>query len=307
MSARFSLDDELGLISRFAASRCRPDHEQCRLVGFADLFREVVPGQTPLNYTHRSDWVAGWLDRARAAWAPTTVRDRLCAFARLVNWMFHDGLIEDNVFAHNQVERHLDGSEPPLVLRYNLQRLIEKVVVEEIRETGRQRGHARYVLLSFNAYLNRHLAEPVPAPGSLQIGLPMIREWLHARDGGFAPGTAMVHLSWLARCLDRAVREGVIAGHGLRVLLDEYSRRGMQGVTEACMAEDFEAALAPLRAEPRFGSALAGPIQGFLAERRALGYRLAPNETRVLDNAPDTAAPARQPDGNTTTTLGNIL
>ncbi len=278
MSAHFSLGDEVELIERFAASRCRPDHERCRLVGFAALFRKVMPGQTPLNYTHRSDWVGRWLELARTTWAPTTVRDRLCAFARLVNWMFHAGLVVDDVFAHAQIQRYLDGAEPPLILRYNLQRLVENVIAEQIYETGRQRDHVRFVLLSFNAYLNRHLPEPVPPPGKLQIGQPLIRRWLRARDAGSELSTATTHLRWLARCLDRAVREGVIAGHGLRLLLDEYGRRGVQGLAEACMAEDFEAALPPLRVEPRFGSTLAESIQGFLAERRALGYRLAPQE-----------------------------
>ena len=281
MSARFSLEDEVELIRRFAASRCRPDHEQCRLVGFTDLFRKVQPGQTPLNYTDRSDWVGRWLDLARTAWSPTTVRDRLCAFARLTNWMFHKGLIDDDVLAHTQIQRHLDGIEPPLVLRYNLQRLIEKVVAEQINEVGSKRDHVRFVLLSFNAYLNRHLPEPVPPRGGLQVGLPMICGWLHARGGGLVVGTVVAHVRWLGRCLDRAVHEGVIAGHGLRSVLDEYNRRGLQGVTEACMSQDFDAALAPLRAEPRFGSTLAGPIQGFLAERRALGYRLTPQETML--------------------------
>jgi integrase len=281
--ARFSQDDEVELIRRFAASRCRPDHERCRLGAFTGLFRKMMPGQTPLNYTHCSDWVGRWLDLARATWAPTTVGHRLRAFARLANWMFHDGLIEDNVFAHTQVLRLLVGSEPPLVLRYNLQRLIEKVVAEDIDPVRSVRGHARCVLLRFNAHLNRHLPEPVPPLGSLQIGQSMIREWLRAHDDGLASGTVETHVRWLARCLDRAVREGLIAGHGLRSLLDEYNRRGLQGVTEACMAQDFEAALAPLRADPRFGSTLAGPIQGFLAERGALGYRVASHQ-RMLAN-----------------------
>lgn len=274
MNAHFSREDEIELIGRFAATRCRPDHERCRLVGFADLFRKTVPGQTPLNYTDRSDWVCRWLELARALWSSSVVGDRLRAFARLTKWMFRGELIEDDVFAHTPVQRHLDGTEPPLVLRYNLQRLIDTVVAEQISEGDYNRGHVRYVLLSFNAYLNRHLPEPAPPLGSFQIELPMIREWLQARGGG-----REAQVRWLWRCLDHAVREGVIAGHCLSSLLDKYHRRGRQGVTEAFMAEDFEAALAPLRSEPRFGSTLAEPIQGFLAERRALGYRLAPQET----------------------------
>ena len=65
MKTHFSIADEPALFSRFAGSCLYPRQERCHFKRFAEVFREICPGESPLNHTDCTVWVPAWLARAR--------------------------------------------------------------------------------------------------------------------------------------------------------------------------------------------------------------------------------------------------
>lgn len=272
MKARFSLQGEAALFARFVASSRLPRKDRCHLKRFADVFRGAFPGETPLNHTGSTLWVGAWHARARVLWTPWIAKERLWAFARLGHWLFREGLIDDDAFAHVDVTRCLAGEE--LVLRYNLHRLVERYLAGLVGISAGRIRDARVVLLSFNTLLNRQLEEPCPPWGTLDVDAKTVFAWLRERSQRVTVSTLYDEASLLHRCLELGVREGAIAGNAIARLLQEFGGRGLRGIVEAALAEDGPAALASVRVEPRFASALTGDIQGLLDAKRALGFRL---------------------------------
>ena len=272
MKAYFRIEDEPALFGRFAASSTIPKKERSQLKRFADVFHDILPGETPLNHTGHTTWVPAWLTRARMIWVEWSARERLWIFARFAHWLFHQNLIDDDAFAHVEVTRCLRGEE--LTLRYNLHRLIERFIVDMEDVGAGRRRDSRVVLLTFNTLLNRHLPDPIPAPGELTIDRDIIFRWVRERGQRVSVSTLYDELGLLHRCLELGIHEGVIAQNSLRTLLQRYGARGFRGLVEAALASETQVVLETLRVEPRFDSLLAGSIKGLLASMRALGYRM---------------------------------
>lgn len=271
------VDEEL-LITRFTACLPQPIDERSALKRFRDVFLLVCPGETPFGRTADTTWVPAWVANANSQWSAATTRTRLFAFARLSGWLFAEGVTDADVFAHVDVQGLLAGTEHPLDLRYNLQRLIQRFMPTLV-DVHKDQGYIRGVLLSFNAFLNRQLKDPIAPAGGLRLEGSLVCRWIAARGCGRSLKTLYWEAGLLHRCLQFGVQDGAIVSNGLHDLLEAHGARGFCGIVEASLAVDTSGALAALNVEPRFASAIADHIHGFIAERRALGHKYRVGET----------------------------
>lgn len=285
MTDRFQPNHERLLIERFAATTTNAIGTRSHLTTFCSSFRLALPDQTPLAYTGRTDWIPSWRTHAAEQCTTSTLYNRLTSFARLARWLFHEGIIEDDAFAHVRVWQTLQGEEAPLWLRYNLQRVVERYLPISCGTfSAGRRATVRSTLLDFNAFLNRSLSEaPPPKPGTLSIDVPLVTAWLGHRRTRVQARTVVEEGGHLHRFLEFASQEGAITDHAFTDLLGDHGRRGYQGVIEALLSADPRRALLSVCSEPQFASALADSFQAFAAYKRSLGQDFRVQETIFAD------------------------
>ena len=280
MTPIFQLSHECALVERFVSTTSDPGATRYWLKTLCSSFRLLLPDQTPLNYSGRTDWIVPWRERAEKQYATQALYCRLTDFARMTRWLFHEGIIEDDAFAHVRVRHAFNGNESMLWLRYNLHRIIERYLPIACGTfTLGRRATVRSGLLDFNAFLNRSLNMPPPDTGALSVDLHLIAAWLRHRRVRLQARIVVEEGAGLHRFLKFAQQEGAIAGHAFTQLVRDYGRKGYRGIIEALLSADPDAALASVRCEPRFASGLGRFLQAFAEYKRSLGQSFRVQET----------------------------
>jgi integrase/recombinase XerD len=266
VSRRFDEASEERLRERYIVSQ----EPACpyRVARACAIFREAFPGDSLLDHTHTTKWARRWNVHARMV--STTRASYLSSLHGWWDWLFEQHIIEDNVLAFVSCVELAADATAPLTLRCNLHRH----AVEYLQRFSiRSRQSYSVFLKRFNIFINRLPEVPSKREGKIDLREDVVAAWFRHVGDHYGRSGLDDSVGPLSRFLDALVEKGVLVDNPVERLRRRFPMRGRRGIARALTSARRGAALQALERGPVFTSALAEHIAGFLALKRAIGYR----------------------------------
>lgn len=238
-------------------------------------FRKLYPQQSLLGQAHTTEWVPPWRDVQLGRCSPKSLALRLQATRRWLSWAFERGELDDNALAYASPTGLIEGTEPPLVLRHNLQRGIAIYLAERAPRLEHTRLQYRVHLDAFNVFINRRRE----TAAQHQVCEEALVDFLRNLAGKYTESTTMRAAGIVNGLLDFLFETGRIAQQPLAEVLARHRGRTRRQAIQSILAAAPGAPLAPVVPSPLFVSALAPHLEAYLKLMRAVGRRYERVET----------------------------
>jgi integrase len=160
---------------------------------------------------------------------------------------------------------------PHITLHHNLQRHIVEYLGARSDLAARTREIYGSWLKRFNVFINK--SPEILGDGAAKLALDdkVLGTWFRSMCAGKPRGTVLRVAGLLSAFIDFLVSKEVVTENVLRGLYEEFPSGKRIGVAYALAADDRTTALQALAKPPRFRSAFADHIAGFLDFKRAAG------------------------------------